>query len=191
MWKCSGRWRRQACTWMHSVTFYLARGCAGLSYLRLCKAGVKHKALVNDQPRAYDCITLQWICSRWVEYYWWFFQQNSCKVQWLQSSEPTGHRYNQLSNLVYNYSFFSNILQKSCGCSSVLPFAVWFIGVLLLYWTSSLVRDSWRSSLAVATRGLCCLQVIHTTERQKWCRREHVLLLFSYCFQLLLTRVNI
>lgn len=93
MWKCAGRrrrrWRRQACTWMHSVTFYLPRGCARLSYLRLCKAGVKHKALVNDQPRAYDCITLQWICSRWVEYYWWisffptkFLQSPMTAKQW-------------------------------------------------------------------------------------------------------------
>lgn len=159
MWKCAGRrrrWRRQACTWMHSVTFYLPSGCAGLSYLRLCKAGVKHKTLVNDQPRTYDCITLQWICSRWVEYYWWisFFPTKFLQSPRLQSSEPTGHRYDQLNNLVYNYSFFSNILQKSCGYSNVLPFAVWFIGVLLLYWTSSLVRYSWRWSLAVATRGL-------------------------------------
>lgn len=51
----------------------LPGGCAGPSYLGPCKAGVKHKALVNDQPRAYDHITPQWIYSRQVEYYWWIY----------------------------------------------------------------------------------------------------------------------
>lgn len=35
-----------------SVTLWLPGGCSAPSYLRLCKAGVKHKALVNDQPQA-------------------------------------------------------------------------------------------------------------------------------------------
>lgn len=90
---------------LHSVTLGLPRGCSARSYLGLCKAGVKHKALVNDQPQAYDCITLQWICSRWVEYYWWIspLQLKSCRLWWLRSNEPTG-LWNNL--VVYNQSVF-------------------------------------------------------------------------------------
>lgn len=64
MWKCAGPWRRRRHYHSHGCTpWHLSVRRICLSYLKLCKAGVKHKALVNDRPQTYDCIRLYWLFS--------------------------------------------------------------------------------------------------------------------------------
>lgn len=178
MWKCAGRWRRQACTWMHSVTFYLPGGCAGLSYLGLCKAGVKHKALVNDQPQAYDCITLQWICSRWVEYYWWisfFFptkipaKPNDCKAVNRLGTDTQPVKRLSLSLLFFYVLLVtfskSNVVAATC-CH------LQFASLVLCCYTDHLLGWESVGDHQVMQKGTC---PVH----------------FGCCFQLPLTQVNI